>query len=243
MEPSTVWSVVVVARGMWETTQQCLDSLIATKSSDRTVQIFYADNGSPIEENSWNKFWGWMKKVIDDGRADVRLMAQGFDGLDGDGVTLSKCWNFGAQVTNGKYLLFCNNDIVFNQVGWMQEFEDGLNEDKIGAVGLIGMSWLQTPFIQGSLLATTREVWNKVGGFDERYLFTCEDVDWCRRMQEFGYSIKSYEHLRDSGAIFHSEGSTRNYYKDRTKEMQRRAHISRIEFCYKHTYPLVTIWD
>lgn len=243
MDPLTGWSVVVVARGMWETTQKCLDSLIETKSPDRGLQIFYADNGSPLEEDSWNKFRRWSRNLIDDRRQDVTVMSREFTGLDGDGVALSRCWNFGARASEGRYLLFCNNDIVFNQTGWTQEFESGLNEDGVGAVGLVGMSWLNTPFIQGSLLATTMKVWDKVGEFDERYLFTCEDTDWCKRMQELGYKIKSYEHLRDNGAIVHSEGSTRNYYKDRTKEMQRRAHISRIEFCYRWTYPYVTIHD
>ena len=41
----------------------------------------------------------------------------------------------------------------------------------------------------GSFLLLRREVLHTVGGFDERFFLYAEDLDWCLRVREHGYSI------------------------------------------------------
>lgn len=230
-----MWSVIVVARGMWPVTERFLNSLEETIGVEH--EIIYIDNGSP-DQSSWFHANGWLIERFGKNSRNMLVVV-----YPGDGHCLSKCWNEGARHAKGERVLISNNDIVFQKSGWCETFQAGLDELGVGIVGMTGMSWRNIPFIQGSLFAMKKSTYEEVGSFDERYPFTCEDVDYCKRLQDLGMSIKSYEGLRNDGTIEHAEGATRNFYTDRTIEMQRRAHISRIEFCYKWTYPDVSIHD
>jgi len=217
---------------MWPVTEKFLNSLDETIGVE--YEAVYVDNGSPTK-SSWFHSLGWYEEH----------KASKFKSLfEAEDCCLSACWNKAIDHhSSGEYILVANNDIVFHKAGWCEQFEQALNEPDIGFVGLVGMSWRNIPFVQGSLMAFKRETFEKVGRFDERYLFTCEDVDWAKRAQDLGYRFRTFENLRDDGTIEHTEGATRNFYRDMTIEMQRRAHISRIEFCYKWTFPDVSIYD
>ncbi|MDP3244582.1 MAG: glycosyltransferase family 2 protein [bacterium] len=43
--------------------------------------------------------------------------------------------------------------------------------------------------LRGSFLMTRREVWEKVGGFDERFFFWFEEVDFCKRVKQAGWQV------------------------------------------------------
>lgn len=229
------WSVIIVAKGMWSVTEKCLNSLLETVND--YLQIVYVDNDTPKTEDSWERVQDWKAKHPSILR---HCHLYKFDSF----TSLADCWNFAInEVSVGSKILLCNNDIVFHAPGWLEQFNEGLNQEGVGAVGLVGMSWRHTPFIQGCLLGFTTKTFYQVGDFDNQFQFTCEDVDWCRRMQNLGLGIKSYENLREQGIVSHGEGTTRNYYKDSIKEMQRLAHISRVNYCYKWTYPDISIHD
>jgi len=44
-------------------------------------------------------------------------------------------------------------------------------------------------WVSGAFLLTRRELWNQLGGLDERYFMYVEDVDYCRRVRQAGYRI------------------------------------------------------
>lgn len=240
------WSVVVVAKGMWkEVTQRFIETLLETDEG-LVGEIIYVENGSP-DKDSWHDASSFFAE---------RFITAKMIWLDKE-LTLSGAWNTGARVASYQRLLFCNNDLWFTDSGWLSEFDSVLDDEKVGIVGITGMSWMNTPFIQGSLFGVREEnlvtgvhgiqndrrsLFVTEYGFDERFLFTCEDVDFSKRLQMDGLSIKSLEHLRGT-KVHHAEGATRNFYRDDTIDYQRRAHLSRIEFCYKWTYPLVQITD
>jgi len=236
------WHVVVVAKGMWSVTQRFLESLRSTWPADVDYIVTYVDNGTPSDEDSWEQSKEWILTNID------RPLVERYQ-FGPPGESLSACWNFAlfdsdyAQYTDVEKVLVCNNDIIFHKPGWLEEFDEALNDQNVGQVGLVGMSWRNVSFIQGAVFALRKDVLEKVGRFDEQFTFTCEDVDYSKRLQDIGYKIKSFEWLRDNGTIEHLEGATRNHYKDQTKEMQRQAHISRINWCYKWTYPDIHIHD
>lgn len=63
-----------------------------------------------------------------------------------------------------------------------------------------GLDW-----VSGAFLLTRRRLWNDLGGLDERYFMYVEDVDYCRRVNQAGYSI-SYVAAVD---VLHYEGAGR----------------------------------
>lgn len=228
-----MWSVVVVAKGMWPFTEKCLNGLLQTwVSDDNRAEIVYVDNGTPVSEDSWARASEWAFTC----GLPVKLLRFV------EPVSLAKAWNEGLSVTIGDKLLVINNDLIFHDKTWLQEFEKDLADPKVGATGLNGMSWSGTSFIQGSIFAMRRDIWLKIGQYDERFLFTCEEVDYCKRIQDEGYELRYHPELRDK-VIEHLEGATRNYYKNDVKEYQRLAHISRLEYGYKWTYPSISIHD
>jgi hypothetical protein len=219
-----MWSVVTVAKGMWPVTEKMLDSLLATIQVDQVDRIVYCDNGTPPSEDSWDRSWAWE---IDHSSIFQRIRYA-------RPMSLSLIWNEAVRCTYTDYVLVCNNDVIFHKPGWLDEFEQALNEPGIGVVGLVGMSWKNTPFIQGSVMAFKRSTFDAVGGFDEQFEFTVEDVDFSKRVMKLGLIIKSFEKLRDDGSIEHIANATRNYYKDDLRHYQYLGHLSRLRFCYKY---------
>jgi GT2 family glycosyltransferase len=51
-------------------------------------------------------------------------------------------------------------------------------------------SALQSYALSGALLAIHRDVWRRVGPFDESYFMYFEETDWLRRLQKRGYSAR-----------------------------------------------------
>ena len=220
-----MWSCIIVAKGMWPVTERCLSTLLQT--TDRRLELIYVDNGTPVSESpkSWEEMSRWSTERV----LPIKMA------LFEDAVPLARAWNVCLRMSTGSKILICNNDLVFHKVGWLEEFEKALDDPAVGIVGVTGMSWQHTAFIQGSIFAIRREDVSPGGqfGFDERFLFTCEEVDFNLRLQRDGKRIQVLEHLKGE-YIEHLEGATRNYYKADTTAYQRLAHISRLEFCYKH---------
>src|SRR3990167_6428639 len=215
-------SVIVVAKGMWPVTKSFLDTLCET--ADEEIDLIYVENGSP-DYASWNEANQWGM------RRSKPMKMYMFE----EPVCLAKAWNTAFRMSVGERVLICNNDLIFHRHGWLQAFNMALDDGNVGVVGMTGMSWHNVPFIQGSIFAFRRDMFY-VGdeiGFDERFEFTCEEVDFNLRVQQAGKNIVQLPYLRDDGYIEHLEGATRNFYRDQTTNYQRLAHRSRLEFCYK----------
>ena len=64
--------------------------------------------------------------------------------------------------------------------------------------------------VTGAAFMTRRSLWNKVGGYDERYgLGTWEDVDYCMSIRELGYNII----VSTKAIATHYTGATAEAYK------------------------------
>lgn len=60
------------------------------------------------------------------------------------------------------------------------------------------------PMLTGSLMLIPRGVWDRLGGFDERFFLYAEDTDLCARIEEAGLEV-----LLDPGArIVHDGGAS-----------------------------------
>lgn len=44
-------------------------------------------------------------------------------------------------------------------------------------------------WVSGACLATRREIWEQLGGFDETFFMYCEDVDYCLRIRQAGFLV------------------------------------------------------
>jgi len=222
------WSIITVARGMWHVTERFLRTVQETVG--REVELIYVDNGSPDKE-AWNAVSQWVV-----GRREftpVKMIRFS------PGVCLSKCWNSALDVASGERILIANNDIIFHQPGWLEKFDEVLSDSTVGVTGIVGMSFHDVPFIQGSLFAIPKTIYDEIGEFDERFEFTCEDVDYSKRIQDKGYRIRMIEPQLQPEYLYHEGHATRNFYDKVTganehSTFREMAHISRIRFCYKY---------
>ncbi len=48
---------------------------------------------------------------------------------------------------------------------------------------------LNVDWLIGAFIVIRKEIYEKVGGFDENYFLYCEDMDWCTRTKKAGYDI------------------------------------------------------
>jgi GT2 family glycosyltransferase len=69
------------------------------------------------------------------------------------------------------------------------------------------------PWVTGACFAVTRELWERVGGFDERYFLYWEDVDLCARVQAAGGRVA----VIDGATAVHSGGGTQRAEGSRGK--------------------------
>jgi GT2 family glycosyltransferase len=69
------------------------------------------------------------------------------------------------------------------------------------------------PWVTGACFAVTRELWEQVSGFDERYFLYWEDVDLCARVQALGGRVA----VIDEAIATHSGGGTQRAEGSRAK--------------------------
>lgn len=80
----------------------------------------------------------------------------------------------------------------------------------------------------GACLLIRRDVWDTVGGFDERFFMYWEDADLCKRISEAGYRLR---YLADAVAVHHWGAST----AQRPASMLSAAYRSRVAYFEKHS--------
>ena len=59
-------------------------------------------------------------------------------------------------------------------------------------------------FLKGACILLRREVWEAIGGFDERFFFYMEDIEWCDRVQHNGHDIG----YLDEAKVLHLSGKS-----------------------------------
>jgi N-acetylglucosaminyl-diphospho-decaprenol L-rhamnosyltransferase len=84
------------------------------------------------------------------------------------------------------------------------------------------------PAVSGALLAVPRDLWDELGGFDERYFLYGEDVDLCLRAAKLGRRptlvvTARYQHV---GGVSSGGSSTRGVLLYRGKATLYRTHLS-----------------
>lgn len=107
-----------------------------------------------------------------------------------------ECANTGFEAANGEIMILSNNDITYTP-GWLdgilKPFELGYDISHIlvsDADGTTTEDTITDDDYFGSLWGMTRNVYNKLGGFDERFKNgTFEDKDYFVRAKRAGFKI------------------------------------------------------
>ena len=199
-------SVVIPARDSASTINEQLDAL-SRQSYTRDWEVIVADNGS--QDGTRDIVNDWIGRL-----PNLRLV----DAADARGANHAR--NAGSQASRGERLLFCDADDIAD-VNWVGTMSDALaHYDMVGGCierkklndevalaarplktvdGLLdSFGFLPyTPFANAGM---HREVWQRMGGFDESYRYGSEDVEFFWRGQlagaSMGYAPTAIMHYR-----------------------------------------------
>jgi len=127
----------------------------------------------------------------------------------------AKACNDGAKlnVGLGEFILFLNDDVEVGK-GF---FADLLLSFEDKNVGMAGCECSETSWgLNGAVMCVRRELFENIGGFDEKYFFMFEDNDLCKNIKLRGYKIAiSKAKAKHEGGDSIDTGSEfwrRNYY-------------------------------
>lgn len=197
----------------------CLQSIEKLNYPKEKIETIVVDNGSTDESDI---------KIKSKFR-NVKLIK------NKQNLGFAKAINIGAKIAKGSFLLITNNDIIIdkdcvgNLVNFLQKtpsvgiigpaIYDLKNPQKILGYPLRYHFYLGTftnlPFInspqevdwvQGCSLLCWAKLFKKLGGFDEGFFFTGEELDFCFRAKKIGYKTVYYPNAK----IWHAGGTTIN---------------------------------
>ena len=207
-------TIIIPAYNHWDDCTAPLVDHLRHPSPGQHIEVLIIDDGSDDETSVRDQIAGW--EVIHRER---------------NGGFAAAC-NSGARQAQGRYLVFLNND-TRPQDGWLEplvrELQAGagivgsLILDPSGAVSSAGLAVSETGTwsnqkatpagpgeqlaITGACLAVSRDLFLRLGGFDEAFVGGggCEDVDLCLRSWHAGHKVV----LQPESVILHREGTTR----------------------------------
>jgi GT2 family glycosyltransferase len=171
---------------------KCLESLQG--QGDALAEILVVDNAS--SDGSLDRARALFPEI----RVVMNDINMGFAGAA----------NLGGRLATGGVLLFLNPDVALSVdclsqlvdtleacpgvcgprllVGSDMQEEHGGTIDRLGYP--IGLSTPGNPlYVSGCALATTRDYFDRLGGFDDRYFLFVEDVDYCWRVLLAGGNV------------------------------------------------------
>lgn len=188
-------SVVIPARDSAATINEQLDAL-SRQSYEGAWEVIVADNGS--QDGTRDIVSDWIGRL-----PSLRLI----DASDARGANHAR--NAGSQSSRGELLLFCDADDIAD-INWVSAMAEALlhhdmvggyierktlnNEVALAARPLKAFDGLldsfgflpYTPFANAGM---HRDVWQRLGGFNESYRYGSEDVEFFWRSQLAGASI------------------------------------------------------
>jgi glycosyltransferase involved in cell wall biosynthesis len=147
--------------------------------------------------------------VVDNGSTDKTsdiVQAENVTLIRQERSTIAFTRNCGARASNGEILIFIDADVLISQ-SWHNEIGgtiESLRQDALIITGSrydvadkknwISSYWFarmrheNSNYINGGHLIVTRQLFNKIGGFNSE-LETAEDYDFCMRAKQFGAKI------------------------------------------------------
>ncbi|MGH2613345.1 MAG: glycosyltransferase [Rhabdochlamydiaceae bacterium] len=192
-------------------TGNCIGSILEHTDPNKTpYEIILIQNG--------DTGIGFTEKNARDSYADKIIFNK-------ENLGYAKAVNQGIRIANGEFITIVNNDtMVFNH--WLSDMQQALEYvDLIQAYPMYGMPYARATIAQKlrdeeilkgdpqnslddfrdfSCVLTTKELFNKVGLFNEEFFAYGEDLDLVRRIEKEGGIVKSTKRVR----IHHIIGAT-----------------------------------
>lgn len=162
-----------------------------------------------------NSFSDFEVIIVDNGSSDASLdfIRQDYPHIRalelGDNLGLSIASNRAGELAQGKYLFFYNNDTIADRVMLEELVSIAESDPKIGVLGCRTLTYDGTsqincgvemdifgypygkgiPFYVDAAIFIRRDVFEEIGGFDEKMFLYCEDRDLCWRVRLYGYKV------------------------------------------------------
>ena len=201
-------SVIIINWNGGRFIERCLDSILASDTGGYEYEIIVGDNAS--SDNSVS--------LIKDRFSGVRLLE--FK----ENYGFCKGNNMAASHARGEYLFFLNNDTRIEPWTIRKMVDTIEGNNRIGICGCkmvnyngsvvfhtgIGSDFLGYPvrnrrpfYIEGSAFMIKKELFDRLGGFDEDYFMFHEDIDLSWRVQISGYDIG----VSEEALVYHYLGA------------------------------------
>lgn len=177
-------SIIIPTPGRIGLLQRCVDTIYAKTKTK--FEIVFVDNGSK------DGTAGWLKNLASS-KNNITVLT------NESNVGFQKAVNQAVSVVKGEYIL------IFNDDAWVEDFEPSgkdwlavyVNElDANPKLGLVGPHRWKSPTFGINMLffwcvMFRKSLWNEVGALDERFFNYCGDDDYCKRVIDKGYKIKT----------------------------------------------------
>lgn len=201
------FSIIILNWNLASYTKKCIDSIIKY-THNINYEIILVDNGS-TEKESLDLFSAY-KNV-----PNIRIVR------NKENLRVAAGNNSGFKIAKGKYFLMLNNDTEIKEEDWYVNTIRLFQSDwKLGIIGTAGgyhdknlnhvASFLATKkeiqvveYVEGWCMWTRKQIYQKIGGLDERYYLFCEDSDYCFSAKKLGYKVVIIPHN-----IIHYGGKT-----------------------------------
>lgn len=117
---------------------------------------------------------------------------------------------------------------------WQRALDVEHAEWAVQRIDALGENPFEVDWVSGSCLWTAKDVFEKTGGFDERFFMYFEDIDLCRRIQQVGLKIYHAPQPR----VLHAHGAS----AEQNPRVARVAYReSQLEFARKHKGALAAL--
>jgi len=225
-----MFSFIIINYNTAELTSACLESIFKYGAGSDFEIILVDNNSDEADLNILKNRYGARIKII----------------ANQKNLGFARANNQGAKQAQGEYFFFLNSDTVFDH-DILSPLRAKLDSDK--KIGVIAPQLIlrtgaeqeysyglkrgtkELTWVSGAALIIRREVFAKLGGWEERFFMYFEDVDLCRRVLAQGYKIERLLSVK----ITHLVGGSPISWRRRKSFYYR----SKILFILKHYFKLI----